>query len=896
VDGVKERDESVSGKVFGGVHTEVYPALADSSSSARLSGDSRGMLARLMAGLCVLFTLGGIVSFVSDQPASAASIEGPSVVDVGSNSATFQAVIDPQGSTTTYKFEYGAGASYEASVPVPEGNAGEGSNPVAVEAHVQGLLPDTIYHFRVVAKSTGLTTERSSETFVTQTEGGEFELPDGRAWELVSPVTKGGAGIEAIPAVGVVQASNVGNAITYVANGATEIEPMGNQSLSQIISIHGNTGWVSQDIATPHEAVAGRVGAALEYKFFSPDLSFGMVEPRGATPLPPLSQGAEKTIYRRNDVDGSYLPLVTAENVPLGTGFGGDETEPGLFTTGIVFKGATSDLTHVILESKAPLTEGAGEHQLYEWSGGELRHVSLLPEETGGISATAPVLGNEGFDVRNAVSSDGSRVIWTDNQEHLYVRDLKKEKTLRLDEAQEGEPEENGTAQFQIASSDGSKVFFTDKDRLTTTFTGDAGTPTLYECSIVEIAGKLTCMLRDLTTSVKSLNEGAGLLGAVLGLSEDASYIYMVAEGVLSNNKNSRGEEAVEGGANLYVLHYSESGKTWESTFIAGLSKLGDSRDWGDHSPTDLPRMTSRVSPNGHYLAFMSEQELTGYDNRDASNWNLKDEEVFLYDAISKKLVCTSCNPTGARPLGVEDSNEANGGTGLLVDRLEMWGGHRLAGSIPGWTGVDLFHGLYQPRYLSDSGRLFFDSSDALVPQDTNGKEDVYEYEPEGIPAESEYACTQKSLTYSKASDGCISLISSGLSDEESAFMDASETGDDVFFLTSAKLVFQDREDAFAIYDAHVCSYTAPCESQPTALLPCVTADSCRAAPTVQPGIFGAPASATFTGMGNVMPVVLKSTPKKKIKKKKVGRRKRRHRLGGKRARVNNGVPAGRGR
>ena len=32
----------------------------------------------------------------------------------------------------------------------------------------------------------------------------------------------------------------------------------------------------------------------------------------------------------------------------------------------------------------------------------------------------------------------------------------------------------------------------------------------------------------------------------------------------------------------------------------------------------------------------------------------------------------------------------------------------------------------------------------------------------------------------------------------------------------------------------------------------CVTADACRTAPTPQPGVYGAPASATFNGIGNL--------------------------------------------
>ena len=55
-------------------------------------------------------------------------------------------------------------------------------------------------------------------------------------------------------------------------------------------------------------------------------------------------------------------------------------------------------------------------------------------------------------------------------------------------------------------------------------------------------------------------------------------------------------------------------------------------------------------------------------------------------------------------------------------------------------------------------------------------------------------------------SGGCTGLISSGTSDRESAFLDASQNGDDVFFLTAAQLVAPDTDQSIDIYDAHVCS------------------------------------------------------------------------------------------
>ena len=88
-----------------------------------------------------------------------------------------------------------------------------------------------------------------------------------------------------------------------------------------------------------------------------------------------------------------------------------------------------------------------------------------------------------------------------------------------------------------------------------------------------------------------------------------------------------------------------------------------------------------------------------------------------------------------------------------------------------------------------------------------------------------------------------MGLVSSGSSGEESAFLDASEGGGDVFFLSSARLVAGDTGSALAVYDAHVCSVSEPCAGEVAAAASCDTADSCRAAPCrsrrslVRPGV-----------------------------------------------------------
>jgi hypothetical protein len=110
------------------------------------------------------------------------------------------------------------------------------------------------------------------------------------------------------------------------------------------------------------------------------------------------------------------------------------------------------------------------------------------------------------------------------------------------------------------------------------------------------------------------------------------------------------------------------------------------------------------------------------------------------------------------------------------------------------------------------------------------------------------------SVTFSERSGGCVSLVSSGIASSESGFFDASENGNDVFFITAAKLVGEDYDTAYDVYDAHVCSASAPCHTEPVSPPACSSGDSCKPAPTPQPELFGPAPSATFSGQGNIIP------------------------------------------
>ncbi len=743
-------------------------------------------------------------------------VHGESASSVTSSSVTLNAEIDPDNAPTSYYFQYGTSTAYGESVPLAPGVAlGSGKGDVGVSVHLQGLAAGTVYHYRVVAvgESGGevVTVGGPDETFTTQAVGSLFTLPDGRAWELVTPPDKQGAGIASIGEEDgdVIQAAQSGNGITYDVTAPIVADPAGSRSVeaTQVISLRGAPGvWSTQDIATPHNEGAAElpIGETSEYRLFSGDLSLGFVQPVGHTPLGSLPAGSEKTVYLR-EADGEYEALVTSGNVQPGCKFGGRNEIYG----GVRFVDGTPDMSHVLVTGPGCLSPGSVEG-LYEWSEGKLNPVDVLPD---GEAEGGSLAG-----VRRGISNDGSRVVW-ESGGVLFLRDMVSGETVQVAEG----------ASFQIGDGEESRLFFTSGGSLDVfEVTSGSGEP---------LAGET----RKLAES--------GVEGEVLGAGEDGSYVYFVDSGVLGDGAE-RGAES--GGHNLYVEHYDETAKAWEPPSFIALLSSEDSPTWAPQNGR-LAKMTSRVSPNGRYLAFMSDRSLTGYENRDANN-GAPDEEVFLYDAGTGRLVCASCDPTGARPVGLFVGEHVAEIT--LVDFIKTWENHWLAANIPGWTASSLNSpAVYQSRYLSDSGRLFFNSSDALVPGDVNGKEDVYEYEPSGVGSCQAPGYGQSaSDVFVEGEGGCVGLISAGSSSEESAFLDASESGGDVFFLTSSRLAPQDVDTSYDIYDAHECTTAVPCAPPPVAVPPaCTTADSCKPAPSLQPAIFGAPASETFAGSGNVV-------------------------------------------
>ncbi len=825
-----------------------------------------------------------------------------SVFDVSATSASFTAEINPRSeeneAATSYAFRYGpcdsaaacSSSPYPQSAPAPEGSLAANYEPDPVSAHPQDLAPHTVYHMSLFARNSH--GEEHGEEVIFTTQGtGAAPLPDNRHWELVSPPDKHGAVLKRL-GLGTTQAAASGDAITYLANAPTETDAAGFSEGVQVLSRRTPGSWQSKDIATPHEVPVGiDFFSQVEYQFFSEDLTSAIVYPFGPFTQETSPQASEQTLYLRKNFPAGepsnpcssscYRPLVSGcpgggepcpspveevANVPEGTKFGKQGGGP-------IFRGASPDASHVVLSARAKLTEdapaegtpGAGNGSLYEWAGGKLALLSVLPSSQ---PAPAPALGSFGAGeriARHAISANGQRVIFSagvldakkehlTEEHHLYLRDVAREVTIALDT-----PEAACTAKgkckgisqpvFQDASADDSRIFFTDPRPLTQS----SGGSDLYECEIEEAEEELSCKLSDLSETGTS--EEAGVLGLMAGASEDGSAIYFTANGKLTTEASARGEEAVAGDCQgNTAISASESITAVErcnlyersggQTRLIAVLSGADFPDWSLRETSGLSGLADRVSPSGSYLAFSSRRPLSGYDNRDVQSGK-PDQEVFLYDSQSNTLVCASCDPSGGRPHGVQYKQID------LASGFQTWPeGTWIAASTPGWSAIDTAEGfaLHQSRYLNDAGRLFFNSAEGLVPQDSNKTEDVYQYEPPAVGD-----CSSSQSTFGAASGGCVALISSGQAKEESAFLDASESGDDAFFLTGQRLLPSgDLDQSLDVYDAHACSSGSPCLPEAPTPPPACEGDACQSpgAPPENP----TPSSLTYQGPGNPTP------------------------------------------
>jgi hypothetical protein len=323
-------------------------------------------------------------------------------------------------------------------------------------------------------------------------------------------------------------------------------------------------------------------------------------------------------------------------------------------------------------------------------------------------------------------------------------------------------------------------------------------------------------------------------------------------------------------GCNLYLAHNAET------TFVAALgardNQLG--RNVTRNVPVgvwqgELGSRTAQVAGGGRELVFQSTQELTGYDNSTLADRGVEyGAEVFVYNTDAGGLVCASCDPAGAPP--TKEVSGIGAGTYLPISLNPT--------SMRRWVSAD-------------GSRVFFDSSQPLVPQDSNGSQDIYEWEREG---------TEGCPVATSKWGGCASLLSGGEGSDLSFFIDASADGADVFFTHRGQLQSQGRPGGGAeVFDARANG------GFPVSSIGC-TGTGCQSIPQGTTS-FATPPSATFSGVGNFSPSSRtgahnppKLAPKQRLEKAlKICKRKasRRKRVAcGRRARKRYGSMKGKGK
>jgi hypothetical protein len=881
-----EGESSVSGPSTGAkgevVEAEATGLLPNTKYSFCVQAHNEAGEASAVSSPPVAFTTLAVAPAVTEEQSA----------EVGATSTKLNAQLDPGGSPTTYVVQYGTSSVEEHSTPAL--SAGASSAPVTVSQELSGLAPDSEYHYRFVATNTvqaGIDGEAKSFTTFPPSVSA---LPDGRAYELVSQFAPG-TGEEAYsPFVGSsyigeeehgiktslpFRVAASGEAVVYAGDppptkgNSSRGEGNGNEYLARRTA----KGWESSDLQP-----AGIEGPA--YEAFSTDLSVGILESQEGR----LGggEGEYRDLYFHSTgggAEGEYHPFFT------GTPPYRNTNEFGLF--GSSYAGANAGTSTVpafsdlLFEANDALPTlnvaavgGSGEdpssqipfqdeYNLYDSAGGGLYLVNVLPD---GKTEPNAVFGQyPDFDVplvpnshagANLVSAGGSRIFWTNMEGNvnqgkeptavpkaLYVRENPTQPqspvsshgeclvstdacTIQID-ASQNPGVAGGGGRFWAASSDGSKAFFTDESQLTVGSTAETGEPDLYEYEVNAETGAPGA-LTDLTVD-EHAGEHANVQG-VVGTSEDGSYLYFAADGVLAG-ANTEGHAPIAGRPNLYLYRGGESKLTFIATLspedgddVPPLTESCESANPGFACPGDWQALagyrTAEVTPDGHSLVFMSNQSLTGYDNAAQQSGYGQGglDEVFDYEASSGALHCISCNPSGEPPVPTELSTH----------------GYQLP--IGGFIPTSRAFGGEQPRVISaDGSRVFFNSGEPLLPTATNGWLDVYEWERAGTPG--------GSCPASVPGGGCVYLISNGTGPENSYLLGADESGANAFFISRAQLTPADRgNEGDVVYDARVDGI------QPPAVAAC-EGTGCQGVPPTPP-IFATPASVTFNGTGNFPP------------------------------------------
>ena len=312
-------------------------------------------------------------------------------------------------------------------------------------------------------------------------------------------------------------------------------------------------------------------------------------------------------------------------------------------------------------------------------------------------------------------------------------------------------------------SADGTHLVF----NANATPDGTAAPPQLY----MHVDGRRTVWVSEPQLTSRPPN------GVVFeGMTPDGNNVFFVSDDPLVAGDDVSGPDMYRftydpatGGGSLTLLTDDGKGLTDNSGFGGELVGMSDDgrrvylhennaklKLWQEGVPglTMVDPSAARPTSAGDWLTLVASAPGNGRVSPDG-NWfaYIKDSQMYVYDRRAGGApTCVSC-PSDA----TVEATVTNSGARSLFD--------------------------FRPRFLSDDGKVFFTSTGSLVPADTNGIADVYEYDGQ----------TRE-----------LSLLTSGKGVDPAMFVDASRSGSDVFVVTRAQLVRSDRDDYVDVYDVRV--------------------------------------------------------------------------------------------
>jgi hypothetical protein len=713
-------------------------------------------------------------------------------------------------------------------------------------------------------------------------------LPDNRAYEMVSPIEKGGLSLDAGLAVTDAGGEHV------VVDGGSKNALLASDA-SWMLETRTHTGWSGVQVG-PGSAPGANFAEQETVSLNAVSEDFSSFAFQSRMPLDPRDTTHGMGEYVRNGLAAPFA-WVTGPPAPAVPVSEPGECENGLepifcLTNRAVFAGASANLQHVVwgeyhplvappaaLPGSPPDTHEHG-YEVYESAGGADRLIGLVPAAgarcgPGGgcvVPACGAAMGNQDgaplppgrpessfAPVQGTVSGDGSQVIFTSpdpsttgvagcSPPEIYVR-ADGSTTVQVSASAKAGGDPSGPKEKVYAGSSEkggllNTVFFTSKEALTepaNTGSADEG----YDLYAYTMAtGSQPAKLVDLTPVNNTPGESGAAELTFVGSSTDGKLVYFTTSSVLTGEPNGHGQTAKPGVSNLYL----SDATTGHTTFIASGQGLAPPHRGLDSGNAAERRLTLELTPDGRHLVFVSTERLTSYNNFGPEcNGHFSETgphrepapcaEVYLYTVGANSLLCVSCDPSGAPPAASARLPEAFAEGGAYDGFME-----------PGT--------LRAPKAISDDGsRVFFSSPDQLTgeappPSTTKGSGIAisWEYEPNVFEYEA----------------GGVHLIAPA-----AVLLTSTPTGNDVFVDTLSQLTPQDTDGSTDVYDARVGGgfpVLAPLGCSGT---------SCQGNPAPAP-VFATPASATFDGVGNFSPparATATAKPKPKACKKGFVRR-----------------------